>query len=140
LTAEPRIVVSTIHRVKGGEAEHVVLLPDLSQNPWSQLHTDEEQRVLYVAVTRAKETLTICKPQSNRHYSGMTIKAGQRRRGTIGEHEGHTILVCGQEKTQYSRYPNVTYMWVLYCETCHVKRYANDSSIYSYTELIEQSN
>jgi DNA helicase-2/ATP-dependent DNA helicase PcrA len=69
LTAEPRIVVSTIHRVKGGEAENVVLIPDLSQNPWSQLHTDEEQRVLYVAVTRAKETLTICQPQSNRHYS-----------------------------------------------------------------------
>jgi DNA helicase-2/ATP-dependent DNA helicase PcrA len=69
LTEEPRIVVSTIHRVKGGEAENVVLIPDLSYNPWTQLHTDEEQRVLYVAVTRAIKTLTICQPQSNRHYS-----------------------------------------------------------------------
>jgi superfamily I DNA/RNA helicase len=69
LTGEPRIVVSTIHRVKGGEADHVVLLPDLSHNPWTQRNTDEEQRVLYVAVTRAAKTLTICRTQSNRHYS-----------------------------------------------------------------------
>jgi superfamily I DNA/RNA helicase len=68
LTADPRITISTIHRVKGGEAEHVVLIPDLSMNPWNQLHTDEEQRVLYVAVTRAQQTLTICRPESNRHY------------------------------------------------------------------------
>lgn len=69
LTGEPRITVSTIHRVKGGEADHVVLLPDLSHNPWSQRYTDEEQRVLYVAVTRARKTLTICRAQTNRSYS-----------------------------------------------------------------------
>jgi hypothetical protein len=69
LTAEPRITISTIHRVKGGEADNVVLIPDLSHNPWTQRHTDEEQRVLYVAITRARKTLTICQIQSNRHYS-----------------------------------------------------------------------
>lgn len=68
LTEEPRIIISTIHQVKGGEADHVVLIPDVTQNPWSQLHTDSEQRVLYVAVTRAKKTLTICQPQTNRSY------------------------------------------------------------------------
>lgn len=68
LMDKPRITVSTIHRVKGGEAEHVVLMPDLSMNPWKSLNTDGEQRVLYVAVTRASKTLTIVRPQSNRHY------------------------------------------------------------------------
>jgi hypothetical protein len=68
----------------------------------------------------------------------MKIKAGQRRRGTIGEHKGHVLLVCGEEKVRNSR--RWDYMWLLYCETCHQKRYANDSSVYSYTEIIEQSN
>ena len=68
LFGKPRITISTIHRAKGGEADHVVLIPDITQNPWNQLHTDSEMRVLYVAVTRAKESLTIVQPNSPRHY------------------------------------------------------------------------
>lgn len=68
LKDEPRINISTIHKVKGGEADHVVLIPDLTPNPWDELNTDDEQRVLYVAVTRAKQTLTIVQPQAARHY------------------------------------------------------------------------
>jgi len=68
LFAQPRITISTIHRAKGGEAEHVVLIPDITQNPWNQINSDSEQRVLYVAVTRAKESLTIVHPHSNKHY------------------------------------------------------------------------
>jgi DNA helicase-2/ATP-dependent DNA helicase PcrA len=66
--ADPRITISTIHRVKGGEADHVVLIPDLTPNPYDELNTDDEQRVLYVAVTRAKKSLTIIQPQAQRHY------------------------------------------------------------------------
>jgi len=66
---KPRITISTIHRAKGGEAEHVALIPDLTAQPWGQLHTDSEMRVLYVALTRAKETLTIIRPHSNRYYN-----------------------------------------------------------------------
>jgi DNA helicase-2/ATP-dependent DNA helicase PcrA len=68
LFAPPRITISTIHRAKGGEAEHVILIPDITQNPWNQLNSDSELRVLYVAITRAKETLTIVHPQSNKFY------------------------------------------------------------------------
>lgn len=68
LFADPRITISTIHRAKGGEAENVILIPDITQNPWNQLNSDSELRVLYVALTRAKETLTIVHPQSNKFY------------------------------------------------------------------------
>lgn len=68
LFAEPRITISTIHRAKGGEADCVILIPDLTQNPWNQLNSDSELRVLYVALTRARETLTIVHPQSNKFY------------------------------------------------------------------------
>lgn len=68
LTDKPRISISTIHRVKGGEADHVVLIPDLTIRPWHALNTDEEQRVLYVAVTRAKHSLTFIQPQTQKHY------------------------------------------------------------------------
>ena len=68
LFGKPRIIISTIHRAKGGEADHVVLIPDVSQKPWEQLNTDCERRVLYVALTRARETLTIIHPSTTRHY------------------------------------------------------------------------
>lgn len=68
LFTKPRITISTIHRAKGGEADHVVLISDITQNPWHQLNTDSEKRVLYVALTRAKESLTIVQPASNKHY------------------------------------------------------------------------
>lgn len=68
LSAEPRITVATIHKVKGGEADHVALIPDLTWQPWLSLNGDEELRVLYVALTRARESLTIIKPQSDMHY------------------------------------------------------------------------
>lgn len=69
LTAKPRISVSTIHRTKGGEADHVVLIPDLTIRPWHALNTDEEQRVLYVAITRARHSLTFIQPQTQKHYA-----------------------------------------------------------------------
>lgn len=68
LQAKPRITISTIHSAKGGEADHVAFIPDLSAQPWNALNTDDEYRVLYVGVTRARKSLTIIQPQSNRHY------------------------------------------------------------------------
>jgi DNA helicase-2/ATP-dependent DNA helicase PcrA len=75
LTARPRITISTIHMAKGGEADHVALIPDITQQPWNALtgdneeRADEEQRVLYVGITRARQSLTILQPQTNRHYT-----------------------------------------------------------------------
>lgn len=59
--AKPRIKLSTIHGTKGGEADNVALLTDLS---YSAMETggDDLHRVFYVGVTRAKENLFIFEP------------------------------------------------------------------------------
>lgn len=66
----PNVNISTIHTVKGDEADVVVLLGDISKAVASQLELDEdsEHRVFYVAVTRAKEKLVIVQPQTRQYY------------------------------------------------------------------------
>ena len=61
LSAAPRIRISTIHAAKGGEADNVVLLTDMSQRTYRgyQADPDDEQRVFYVGMTRAKKRLTV---------------------------------------------------------------------------------
>lgn len=68
--AGPRINISTIHSVKGDEADVIVLMSDISKAVASQLEVDEdsEHRVFYVAVTRAKEKLIIVQPQTRLYY------------------------------------------------------------------------
>lgn len=70
LSREPRIYIGTIHSVKGGEAENVVFIPDLSRLSWKtyQNNEDAENRVLYVGITRARKHLTILFPQTSRYY------------------------------------------------------------------------
>lgn len=59
--AEVNVNISTIHGAKGHEADHVVLYNQMSgKTEQSYLRDpDQEHRVWYVAVTRARETLTI---------------------------------------------------------------------------------
>ena len=63
----PRIKISTIHGVKGGEADNIMLLTDIAPRTYREMHAtpDDELRVFYVAVTRAKENLHIVQPQTN---------------------------------------------------------------------------
>ena len=65
LNKDPRITLSTIHGVKGGEADNVVLLTDLSKNTQSnyERYPDDENRLFYVGATRAKKHLHIVKPK-----------------------------------------------------------------------------
>ena len=58
---KPRVVLSTIHGVKGGEAECVVLLTAMTKASKEELITspDDYYRVLYTAITRAKRSLYI---------------------------------------------------------------------------------
>ncbi len=58
---KPRVRLSTIHSAKGGEADHVVLMKEMAARTWDEmkLQTDDERRVWYVGVTRAREQLTI---------------------------------------------------------------------------------
>jgi superfamily I DNA/RNA helicase len=56
---EPFLLLSTTHRVKGGEADFVVVFLDCTRRVAenAMLNMDEELRVLYVACTRAKTGL-----------------------------------------------------------------------------------
>ena len=65
---KPKIIISTIHQIKGGEAENVLLLTDMGKKSWENIHTDEELRVWYVAITRAKNKLYIVQPRSLKHF------------------------------------------------------------------------
>ena len=67
----PRIKISTIHSMKGGEADNVLVVPDLSYAAHKEyLHNPAtEHRVYYVAVTRTKKALHIMLPQTNRSYT-----------------------------------------------------------------------
>lgn len=61
----PRIVVGTIHSVKGGQADSVYVFPDLSHRGWAATWERPASRaptyrLFYVAFTRARERLTIC--------------------------------------------------------------------------------
>jgi len=65
----PQIIVGTIHSVKGGEADTVVVCPDLSPQGYDAYKSldrrDSVYRQFYVAMTRAFETLVIAKPSGN---------------------------------------------------------------------------
>jgi DNA helicase-2/ATP-dependent DNA helicase PcrA len=70
LTKPPRITVSTIHGVKGGEADHVLLITEISKTVSENLHLNRaaEARVFYVAASRAKESLHLQIPQAGDYY------------------------------------------------------------------------
>lgn len=61
LTDAPKVFLSTIHAAKGGQADHVVLLTDLSRVILREVQRDpdQERRVFYVGLTRAKSTLQL---------------------------------------------------------------------------------
>lgn len=64
------LTVDTIHGVKGGEADNVVLLLDVTRSVRDnmQRNLDAELRCLYVAVTRAKKNLHIVYSSSVNGY------------------------------------------------------------------------
>jgi len=69
LRAKPNIILGTIHSVKGGQADHVILAPDLSMKGMETFrrpgwaHHDGVLRTFYVGMTRARQTLTILRQQ-----------------------------------------------------------------------------
>jgi len=73
LNQKPRILLSTIHGVKGGESQNVVLLSDLSLNTQKgyERNPDDENRLFYVGATRTKENLHII--ESKNFYKSFPI-------------------------------------------------------------------
>jgi DNA helicase-2/ATP-dependent DNA helicase PcrA len=70
LDNKPRVRLSTIHGVKGGEADNVAIISDVYSRVYDgmQSNPDDEHRVFYVGVTRAKESLHIVTPRTPRFY------------------------------------------------------------------------
>jgi superfamily I DNA/RNA helicase len=69
LLQAPRVVVGTIHSVKGGQADVVYLFPDLSQAGDAQYARfghprDSVIRLFYVGATRTYERLYICRQET----------------------------------------------------------------------------
>jgi len=74
LRKPPNVIVSTIHGVKGGEADVVFLFPDLSlpaMKGWVENKDEHEAiiRTFYVGMTRARESLIICSPATRMHIT-----------------------------------------------------------------------
>ena len=66
----PQILVSTIHHVKGGEADNVAIMLDTTRRTKGNVYNDvdEELRILYVGVTRAKKNLYLIDSQNGDGY------------------------------------------------------------------------
>jgi DNA helicase-2/ATP-dependent DNA helicase PcrA len=60
---KPQIILSTIHGAKGGEADHVMLMLDLTTKFINDREPDDVLRMLYVALTRSKKTLHLVLPK-----------------------------------------------------------------------------
>lgn len=73
----PPVHISTIHGVKGGEADNVVLKTDMTYRTQQGMERDpdNEHRVFYVGATRAKKKLFIIDPQES---GGYEVCAQQR--------------------------------------------------------------
>ena len=66
----PQVLVSTIHHVKGGEAKNVAIMLDTTRKTKGNVfeNIDEELRILYVGVTRAKENLFLIGSKNGEGY------------------------------------------------------------------------
>jgi superfamily I DNA/RNA helicase len=62
LADEPQVSIGTCHSFKGGEADCVIIFPDLSQqgmNEWVGRGRDSVLRLFYVGLTRAREDVIL---------------------------------------------------------------------------------
>jgi superfamily I DNA/RNA helicase len=72
LLSKPKIHISTIHRVKGGQADKVILLSETAKLADKfATNQDEETRVFYTGITRTFEELCIVHPDKRYHFEGL---------------------------------------------------------------------
>jgi len=65
---EPRIKISTIHAMKGGEDDNVAVYTGSTKACVEGKHPEDEHRVFYVAVTRARNALFIIESDKKYRY------------------------------------------------------------------------
>jgi superfamily I DNA/RNA helicase len=68
ITDDPRIKLSTIHAMKGGEDDNVAVYTGTTQACIEGNHPEDEHRVFYVAVTRAKQNLYLIESDKKYRY------------------------------------------------------------------------
>jgi hypothetical protein len=70
IKGKPRVTIQTIHGVKGGEADNVLVLDGMSWRTYQgfERNPDDEHRVFYVAATRARENLFIVRTHERNTY------------------------------------------------------------------------
>jgi len=66
-----RLKLSTVHSAKGSEADIVILINSIPAKTKMKLNFEQEKRVLYVAVTRARKWLLIVDEQLTRKYTKL---------------------------------------------------------------------
>lgn len=71
LIKNSNILISTVHSVKGLEFDHVVYLHRNADNTRSKLNLEEEKRIDYVSLTRAKKTELIVDVYLDKSYSKL---------------------------------------------------------------------
>jgi hypothetical protein len=72
LQNKPNIHISTIHRVKGGQANKVIILSDTARTSERFPTTEEDEaRVFYTGVTRTFDELVIIHPETRHHFDGL---------------------------------------------------------------------
>jgi superfamily I DNA/RNA helicase len=71
--AEPKVTLTTYHGSKGREAKQTILVTDCSPSAMEYATRDQdyERRVAYVGLTRAKEIVNICRPQSDSYMKAF---------------------------------------------------------------------
>ena len=65
---QPRIKLSTIHAMKGGEDTNVAVYLGSTRNCVESKHPEDEHRIFYVAITRAKENLYLIESDKSYRY------------------------------------------------------------------------
>ena len=68
--ANPKIIVGTIHSVKGGESDIVHIFPDLSLAGYTDMRNNPDRihRLFYVAVTRARRSVVLYDAKGKHTY------------------------------------------------------------------------
>lgn len=94
LRAAPRVIVGTIHSVKGAQADSVYLAPDLSKqgmwHGWSHPGPARDQivRMIYVGITRARHSVTVLEPAGPEHVPLELLDTGTRPAAPIAMRGG----------------------------------------------------
>ena len=95
----PRLVLSTIHKAKGGEADNVALLLESTKACCTLSEPDAERRVFYVGATRAKQKLFVV--DNPEEETLVEISAMKEKRAVIFRTK--TTLIGNYNQKRYPR-------------------------------------